>query len=150
MLEQRPEARPALVELCQALQRSSDVRGELSGLLRTLDAEDPAATATFEVKEAAAGVDYKKGVTLPDTEEIPIPELDWQIPGLPVGAQANIAVKMTGDLENLVLALGLDACITVPIVGTSCGADLPIPGFPLYLVQGTFDFSSLCAAVVEK
>ena len=49
MLEERPEARPALVELCQALQRSSDVRGELSGLLRTLDAEDPAATATFEV-----------------------------------------------------------------------------------------------------
>ena len=102
-----------------------------------------------QVKEAAAGVDYKKGVSLPDTEEIPIPELDWQIPGLPVGAQGNIAVKMTGDLESLVLALGLDACITVPIVGTSCGADLPIPGFPLYLVQGTFDFSSLCSVVEE-
>lgn len=116
----------------------------------TLDLEpcaQPSATATFEVKETAAAVDYKKGVSLPDTEEIPIPQLDWQIPGLPVGAQANIAVEMTGDLQALVLELGLDACITLPVVGTSCGADLPIPGFPLYLVKGTFDFSSLCAAV---
>ena len=54
----------------------------------------------------------------------------------------NAVFDIEGDLSNLDIKLGLDACGTV--VGKSvCGSDLT-DDLPIYVLDGSFNFDSLC------
>ena len=74
--------------------------------------------------------------------------IDWPIPGLSLdipdigSVGVNAVFDIEGDLSNLDIKLGLDACGTV--VGKSvCGSDLT-DKLPIYVLDGSFDFDDLC------
>ena len=103
------------------------------------------ASMAAEVKESAKSIDFKTSAKLPQTAEIPIPDLNYPLPAVgTVGA--NLAVKLAGSLSALGVSLGFDVCLG----SSTCGTDLPIPfgnPFPLWLLQGTYDFTSVCSKV---
>ena len=123
--------------------------GAISDTIDVTAAIDPCASpamAKIQVTEQKVPINWNMTATLPQQAEVPIPYLAYDIPGF-AGAAVNLLVVMAGGLSALSITLGIDLCVAVPIVGKSCGPDLPVPGspFPYELIEGTFDFSSLCA-----
>ena len=112
---------------------------------------------SLDVTESAMGFEYNLGeFKAGEDDEVPIPGLMFGIP-LIGSAQAEMAIKMSGNIQDLTVQLGLDACMS-SIVGTYCGKDLT-SGLPIYFLSGTMEFSDLCynkanltktAAIVEK
>ena len=103
---------------------------------------DQPAGVSLEITEADAGIDFPIAkLELGTDEEIPIPGLTFGIPVVG-SADANMAVKLTGDLSALEVDLGVDACMSI-LGAKTCGGDL-FSGLPIYVLQGQFDFSDMC------
>ncbi len=89
------------------------------------------------------GIDYKLASLQAGTdEEYDVPGLVWTI--LAASAQAEMAVKIDGNLDDVAVELGVDACATI-LGYKKCGKDL-VTGLPIYLISGKFDFSDICSA----
>jgi len=100
-------------------------------------------TIGLEITEADAGIDYPiAGISAGDDKEIPVPGLSF---GLPVigSADANMAVKVDGNIDAVNIAIGVDACATV-LGFKKCGSSLTSE-LPIWILNGQFDFSNLCA-----
>ena len=135
------------VDLGGRLNCTIDVLGQ-DEIIATADVVPCASPAHVDVnvKEEAEKVNFNYTASLPETENVPIPYLSLDLPG--VGkAGGFLDVKLSGSLEDLEVDLSLDVCIDVPIIGKECGGKLPLPDnpFPIAILSGEFDFSSLCA-----
>ena len=73
---------------------------------------------------------------------------DYPVPGLSVDipkigeAGINAALGIDGDVENLKIEIGLDACAKVLGIH-KCGEDIT-KHLPIWILRKTFSFSSLC------
>ena len=98
---------------------------------------------SFEMTEADAGVDYTYAITAGEKAEVPVPGISWEVPPIgAVGAYMDIAVA--GNVESLSLALGIDACAEAFGV-TTCASSMDPADFPIWLLDETYDFSTVCA-----
>ncbi len=71
-----------------------------------------------------------------------VPGLNFGIPGI-ASAGAVIDVEIGGNLDDINMSLGLDACAS--ILGISvCGSDLTSV-LPITLIKGQYDFSHVCS-----
>jgi hypothetical protein len=105
-------------------------------------------TVSLEVTESDLGIDYPiTGLTAGEDEDIPIPGLSWDLPVIG-SAGANMAVKIDGNIEDVTLTIGVDACASVLGIKT-CGADLTSE-LPIWLLNAEFDFSNLCQGMKGK
>jgi len=96
----------------------------------------------LEITESTFGIDYPiADLTAGTDEEVPIPGLSFSIPVVG-SAGANMAIKIDGNVADLTVAVGVDACMSVLGVNT-CGKDLTSM-LPIYILQGDFHFSALC------
>lgn len=102
----------------------------------------------LEITESDMGIDYPiTGITAGEDNEIPIPGLSWGIPIVGT-ADAEMAVKIDGNLDDVTISLGVDACATVLGV-EECGSDLTSE-LPIYLLNSEFDFSDICDSMKKK
>jgi hypothetical protein len=86
-------------------------------------------------------IHYQWGESLPFQEQVAIPGLDFDIPGIGhVGAVVDITFK--GNIQAMELAIGVDACADV-IRWEKCGADLT-HDLPIEIIDHTFDFFDIC------
>jgi hypothetical protein len=93
-----------------------------------------------------AGIDYPiDDITFGTDQEFPIPGFSIDIP---VVGSAGVfaAVDVSGDVSSFQAKLGLDACID-SIIGEECGSSLTSE-LPVYVLQGTFSFDSICNGTV--
>lgn len=96
---------------------------------------------SLDITEADVPIDYPiASLTAGTDEEIPIPGLVWTI--VAVSAQANMAVKIDGNLDAVTISLGVDACASI-FGFQKCGSDLT-SDLPIYILNDQFDFSELC------
>jgi hypothetical protein len=58
------------------------------------------------------------------------------------GVYANY--NISGDASAITFGLTVDLCV-VSTFYTTCAGKLGVPGMPVTLIQGTYDFSSLCS-----
>lgn len=113
------------------------------GFTATLDVCDVPATANIRVNDTKIGIDHElAGLTAGKAVDIPVPGLSLTIPKIgSVGVNAVFDIE--GDLEALDIKLGIDAC--GKILGVQlCGEKLT-KKLPIYLLDHTFNFGSLCA-----
>jgi len=103
------------------------------------------AQAKLDVYEKKLGIDCKlAGISAGKTYSIPIPGLSFDIPELgSVGVMAD--VKLGGNPSALEIQFGLDGCGTV-LSHSLCGSKLTHL-LPIWLLDGTFDFSDVCNGV---
>ena len=112
-----------------------------------LDLEPCADPMTFslDITESDLGIDFPiADLTAGEDEEILVPGLSISIPGVPVGAGIAMDIKIDGNIEQLDLSIGVDACANIPIIGQECGSSL-VPGLPIWLLNDEFDFSDFCS-----
>jgi len=102
------------------------------------------AEAEFEIKEYDLGVDYSTSYEAGQSMSYPIPGLTASI--LAVTAQVYLDVTIDGNAEDLAVSLAVDACATIPIYGSVCGADLTY-SLPYVVMTGQYDFSGYCQQV---
>ena len=96
---------------------------------------------SFEATEADLGVDYKYEITAGEVEDIPIPGVSVDIPGLGE-AGLVMSAEIDGNIDALTMDLGLDACVDV--VGfLTCASTVDPVDFPIWLLESTFDFSDV-------
>tara|TARA_B110000208_G_scaffold172770_1_gene216042 strand:+ start:304 stop:1173 length:870 start_codon:yes stop_codon:yes gene_type:complete len=112
------------------------------GITGELELCNKPATATIKVNDTKFGISHElAGLVAGRAIDVPIPGLDLDIPDIgSVGV--NAAFDIEGDLENLEIKLGLDACGKV-LSHSVCGSKLT-DKLPLYVLDHTFDFGSLC------
>ena len=58
------------------------------------------------------------------------------------GVYANY--NISGDASQVTFGLNVDLCV-VTFILTTCASTLGVPNMPVTLINGTYDFSSLCA-----
>lgn len=95
----------------------------------------------FEISDTDLGVDYTKTISMQDSEQFDIPGLTFGIPGY-ASASAVADVTVGGDLDDVEISLGLDACASVAgfqVCGSSLTDELPVT-----VLEGTYDFSNIC------
>lgn len=117
-----------------------DITGELELCQNPARADIYISDTKFGIKHELAGLTAGKAI------DIPIPGLSLDIPDIgSVGVNAVFDIE--GDLSNLEIKLGLDACGKV--LGHSvCGSKLT-KKLPLYVLDHTFNFDSLCKEAKE-
>ena len=118
------------------------------GITASLDLCDDPASADIRVNDTKIGIDHElAGLTAGKLVDVPIPGLSLTIPKIgSVGVNAVFDIE--GDLEQLDLKLGIDAC--GKILGHElCGARLT-KKLPIYVLDHTFNFGSLCKQALEK
>mmetsp|Transcript_89047 Transcript_89047/g.172493 ORF Transcript_89047/g.172493 Transcript_89047/m.172493 type:complete len:218 (-) Transcript_89047:193-846(-) len=99
---------------------------------------------SMEVTEADLGVDYKFEIAADEEEEIPIPDVSVDIPGLgEAGLFADVSVF--GNIDALEIHIGLDACADV-LGYETCASTVDPVDFPIWILDETFDFSTVCAS----
>ena len=57
------------------------------------------------------------------------------------GVYANY--NISGDASQVTFGLNVDLCV-VTFILTTCASTLGVPNMPVTLINGTYDFSSLC------
>lgn len=82
-----------------------------------------------------------------DITEIPIEGMTLDL--FFVDVQAEIAVSMEGDMDDLYVEVGIDVCEDVFWYGEECGANLFPEYFPIYIIQDTLDFGLHCASTSD-
>eukprot|EP00928_Gymnodinium_smaydae_P091304 TRINITY_DN75008_c0_g1_i1.p1 TRINITY_DN75008_c0_g1~~TRINITY_DN75008_c0_g1_i1.p1 ORF type:complete len:264 (-),score=23.88 TRINITY_DN75008_c0_g1_i1:125-916(-) len=103
--------------------------------------EDPAHIA-IQVTESKHHVNLTVGgIEAGETEEIPIPGLAIGIPHIG-NAGLDVAVGIEGDLKELGLSVGVNACVKV-LNHNVCGSDLT-GALPVWILRGTYHFSNYC------
>jgi len=118
------------------------------GLTASLDLCDDPASADIRVNDTKFGIDHElAGLTAGKAVDVPIPGLSLTIPKIgSVGVNAVFDIE--GDLEELDIKLGIDAC--GKILGHDlCGARLTHK-LPIYVLDHTFNFGSLCKQALEE
>lgn len=99
----------------------------------------------LDIFETDLGINHTiAGVSAGEEKDIPIPGLDIDIPVVG-NAGVNVAVEFGGNPSEVHVKLGLDACIDLPIVGEHCGSAVTSE-LPIWLLSGTYDFSSICSS----
>jgi len=101
------------------------------------------------VKDNTLGVHWRsKSVVRGEPAFYPIGNMYWRIPV--VGkAQAYGALKIDGPLSSMSVEVGVDFCISIPIVGKKCGESI-YHGLPLWIVHAhNLNFSKLCSKASE-
>ena len=84
---------------------------------------------SLTVYETAIGFSYTiASISAGTSEKYPIPGLSYGVDGLAIGAYADVGLN--GNADSLSVTIGLDGCVSIPIVGTECGSDIPISGNP--------------------
>jgi hypothetical protein len=91
-------------------------------------------------------------VTAEKKWHVPIPGLDFNVPGLPMSAGAFAVADLEGSSGTFNISIGIDACAEIdlpipghPVTGQECGSDIS-SDLPLYFLgPWTFDFTSACA-----
>ena len=58
------------------------------------------------------------------------------------GVYANY--NISGDASEVTFDLSIDLCVATFVL-TTCASSLGIPDMPVTLINGTYDFSTLCA-----
>ncbi len=96
----------------------------------------------IRVVDGKKHIDHTFGpITATGMKELPIPYLSIHIPE--VGeAGVTAAVELGGNLEQLDVSIGIDACIKVRSK-EECGSDLT-KKLPIWILKHDFSFSSLC------
>ena len=118
---------------------------ETVGVQAVLAPCDSTAHMDLDIYETDLGINYTiAGVSAGEEKDIPIPGLDIDIPVIG-NAGVNVAVEFGGNLSELEVKLGLDACIDLPVVGEHCGSALT-KELPIWILSGSYDFSSLCSS----
>jgi hypothetical protein len=51
---------------------------------------------------------------------------------------------ISGDASAVNFALSIDLCVSTFVL-TTCASSSGVPGMPVTLLKGTYDFSSLCS-----
>ena len=106
------------------------------------------ASATIKVNDTKFGINHElAGLVAGKAIDFPIPGLSLDIPDIgSVGVNAVFDIE--GDLENMDIKLGLDACGKV--LGHSvCGSKLT-DELPIYILDHTFNFDSLCKQAIQE
>ena len=101
---------------------------------------------SFEVTEAAAGVDYKYEITAGEEEMVPVPYLSVAIPGLGE-AGVFMIVDIDGNIDALTIDIGVDACVDTFGLLT-CASTVDPVDFPIWLLEATYDFGDVCATAM--
>ena len=106
------------------------------------------ARATIVIDDSKFGVHHElAGLTAGRALDFPIPGLSLDVPDIgSVGVNAVFDIE--GDIENLEIKLGLDACGTV-LGHKACGSELT-DELPIYVLDHTFDFDSLCKQAMKE
>lgn len=104
----------------------------------------------LSVHDSKFGVKYDIGKVAAGTDEdFDIPGLSIDIPGVPVSAGVVVDVKVDGNIDNLELQVGVDACAQIPVWGKECGSDLTSV-LPVWLLDTTFNFGHTCSGFQQK
>jgi len=110
---------------------------------------DPCANPMFysiDVTEADLGIDLYYELTGDSEEKFPLPGLSYPIP--PFGEVGLFMdVYISGNVAELTLDFGVDICL---MDGSEECASEYYPYdtvFPVWIIEGIFDFSDICAAV---
>ena len=117
------------------------------GITASLDLCTDPASADIRVNDTKLGIDHElAGLTAGKLVDIPIPGLSLTIPKIgSIGVNAVFDIE--GDLEELDIKLGIDACGKV-LNHDLCGARLT-KRLPIYVLDHTFNFGSLCTQALE-
>lgn len=101
--------------------------------------------ALLDIQETDLGFHWSQSISAGDFEEIDV-GLDIGVPGL-TDAGVYVAFEIQGNIDNVDLALGLDICGKVPLIGEECGSSIPFLSdvLPVWLLNATFNFGDLCA-----
>jgi hypothetical protein len=101
----------------------------------------------FTMAAGPDGFDYQIASLQTGTKKtIPIPGLSITIP---VVGSAGIVIdlQLDGDLNELQVEIGLDACATT-LVGQECGSALT-SALPVWILNQTLSFSSICPSATK-
>jgi hypothetical protein len=105
---------------------------------------------SVDVTERDHNIDFPiTGIRAGEERNIPIPGLSIVVPGVGhVGL--DVAVLIAGNPDQLILKVGLNACVGVGPTKTICASD--IPGLntvlPWYVLSGTYSFGDICNSTV--
>jgi len=104
---------------------------------------EPEAYVNVAVTEANHNLSYSiAGIKAGQEEDIPLPGVSIDIPKVG-NAGVDVAVELGGNLDALTISVGVDACVGVGPKEV-CGHALAPKLLPIWLLEGTFHFGSLC------
>jgi len=102
------------------------------------------ASMSLALKESRFGISYNLAhVAAREDINIPIPGVSFDIPDI-ANAGLDLVVRLDGDLAMMTIKLGINVCSE--IVGESVCMSSLTSYFPVFLLDGTFQFSSMCSA----
>ncbi len=71
-----------------------------------------------------------------------VPGISLSTPFGTAGVYANY--NISGDVSEVTFGLNVDLCV-VSYLYTTCASKMGVPGMPVTLISGTYDFSALCS-----
>lgn len=103
---------------------------------------------TLRVAEEKHHIGHTFGpISAEGVKDYPVPGLSVDIPEIGE-AGINAALGIDGDVENLKIEIGLDACAKVLGVH-KCGEDIT-HYLPIWILRKSFSFSSLCDIAARR